>query len=324
MSGINDLFGKANVNVFDEHLFRREDDCLNVFKETGSNQDLNENFNVVTESPNQKWNSSQLPEILDLVEVEVDDKSHGATFDFQEINQSLNGDFESLDNSFLHERFDENWWSIPESATYLGEGIFTNQNVSLSTDEISPLSRPMTSYTINDSSIGIEKITDEPTIIRAKTKLFSRRKDVIIKTLLRKCRKFFLKDFNVKTNYLKSIKRKFGSSVYKTLLEDYITKVFQIPCTEKLLIFMGSFLYQKDLEDNLDLFVSPNFWPNEIMLLITSVHNILYRYSHQKFKNFSKNEEFKFVFTYFEEVGTDEVKQDQEYALGLDLIKGQL
>jgi hypothetical protein len=54
MSGINDLFGKANVNVFDEHLFRREDDCLNVFKETGSNQDLDENFNVVPDSPNQK------------------------------------------------------------------------------------------------------------------------------------------------------------------------------------------------------------------------------------------------------------------------------
>lgn len=133
-----------------------------------------------------------------------------------------------------------------------------------------------------------------------------------------------MKDFNVKTNYLKSAKRKFGSSVYKTLIEDYITKIFQIPCNEKLLLFMGVFLYQQDLEDNLDLFISSNYSPNDIKQLITSVHNILYKYSHQKFDNFSKNEEFKFVFTYFEGVGTDEIKQDYEYELGLDLIKGQL
>lgn len=87
---------------------------------------------------------------------------------------------------------------------------------------------------------------------------------------------------------------------------------------------MGVFLYQQDLEDNLDLFISSNYSPNDIKQLITSVHNILYKYSHQKFDNFSKNEEFKFVFTYFEGVGTDEIKQDYEYELGLDLIKGQL
>mmetsp|Transcript_7235 Transcript_7235/g.8188 ORF Transcript_7235/g.8188 Transcript_7235/m.8188 type:complete len:92 (+) Transcript_7235:716-991(+) len=91
-----------------------------------------------------------------------------------------------------------------------------------------------------------------------------------------------------------------------------------------MLIFFGVFLYQQDLEDNLDLFVSPNYSPKEIKLLITSVYEILYKYSHQKFHHFSKNEEFKFLFNYYEKVGTKEVKEDREYALGLDIIKGQL
>ena len=127
-----------------------------------------------------------------------------------------------------------------------------------------------------------------PPIKIKKSRIFSRRKDVIIKTILRKCRKFFLKDFNSRTHYLKTAKRKFGSSVYNKLLENYITSVFRVPCSQKMLIFMGVFLYQQDLEANLDLFIGPNFTPKDIKNLATTVHDILYKYSHQKFHKFSK------------------------------------
>lgn len=160
-----------------------------------------------------------------------------------------------------------------------------------------------------------------------KEKLFSKRKDVIIKTLLRKSKKFFLKDFNSKTSYLRTAKRKFGSSVYRSSLESYITKVLQIPLSEHMLVFLGVFLYQKDLEDNLDLFVGPNYSPLDIKSLATTVHEILYKYSHKKFHNFSKNKEFKFLFTYFEKFGMDELNSDalaEEYVRGLEIIRGQL
>jgi len=211
----------------------------------------------------------------------------------------------------------------------------SNSNTLSSAGEDLLSSQPVTNTshalpTSNDSDLASEKVSEKASDKAASSKgknsnkMFSRRKDVIIKTLLRKCRKFFLKDFNSKTNYLKTAKRKFGSSIYKTLLEDYINSVFQVDCSEKMLIFLGVFLYQQDLEDNLDLFTSPNYSPKEIKKLITTVHEILYKYSHQKFYYFSKNKEFKFLFTYFEKLGTDEVKADREYAIGLDIIRGQL
>lgn len=339
MSEIYSHLGQLNVNAFDRNLFRREDDFLNVFKEISSNRNLDQNFNVVADGRNNNWDNPHYSDRFGLNDIDVD--SHEATFDFQEINDSLSEDFKNFDDSFIQEKYlKEPVDQLFKSDSDLDGDIFTAQKKSLSIDEDSPLSRPATAYTINESSLEIDVTSNRhilnlqpeniksslktPTQNRSRTRLFSRRKDVIIKTLLRKCRKFFLKDFNIKTNYLKSSKRKFGSSVYKTLLDDYITKVFKIPCNEKLLLFMGVFLYQTDLEENLDLFVSPNYTPKDIKQLIVSVHNILYKYSHQKFDNFSKNEEFKFVFTYFDEVGTDEIKQDHEYALGLDLIKGQL
>jgi hypothetical protein len=217
-----------------------------------------------------------------------------------------------------------------ESVISQGKGILSIANKSLaSADEVSPLTKSATTPTANDVSSNFEQASSEAAgsqKSRTKQKLFSRRKDVIIKTLLRKCRKFYLKDFNAKTSYLKTVKRKFGSSAYKSLLEDYINMVFKVPCTEKLLLFMGVFLYKQDLEENLDLFVSPNYTPNDgyAFELITSVHDILYKYSHQKFYNFSKNEEFKLVFNHFSSVGAQELVQDREYELGLDIIKGQL
>ena len=89
--------------------------------------------------------------------------------------------------------------------------------------------------TKNDKSKSLKK--------SKKIKIFTRRKDVIIKTLLRKCRKFFLKDFSTKTNYLKTAKRKYGSSVYKIFVESYLNTIFVNNQSEDLLIFMAAFLY---------------------------------------------------------------------------------
>lgn len=133
---------------------------------------------------------------------------------------------------------------------------------------------------------------------RKRRKQFSRRKDVIIKTLLRKCRKFFMQDFNAKTNYMKQ-KRKFTNAIYLNLLKNYLTSVLKINDSESLVAFLGAFIYQQDLEDNLDSFASTNLSPLTIKDKSAKIHEILYKYSHQKFRVFSKNSDFLPIFTYF-------------------------
>lgn len=178
--------------------------------------------------------------------------------------------------------------------------------------------------------------------------MFSRRKDVIVKTLLRKCRKFFLKDFKQKTNFMSRSKRRHVSSdlsssaknglEYKLQLKNYMKKVFSLSegsvgfestvyeeQEEKLLVFIAIFLYHQTVEKNLDLFAGPNLSREEVKRLVSSVHDILYKYSHQKFHVFiQNNEEFKFVFLYFDRFGSNELAKDREYAAGFEIIKGQL
>lgn len=312
MSDMNMQLNFQNPILFNEKLFRREDDLLNVFRESTCYLEDDNSYTFKFDcDQDDSWEH-----ITDTVGPTVDYRESSSlmrdhTFNFDiPVEQLKTSNLDGAESS--------------EFVTHSKE-IFTN-SPSLSAGKASHESKPVTNFS---SQVSQDFESDEQSETagskkKKKTTTFSRRKDVIIKTLLRKCRKFYLKDFNKKTSYLKTVKRKFGSSVYKTLLEDYLTKVFKINCSEGLLIFMGVFLYQQDLEDNLDLFVSPNFSPEQIKKLITNVHDILYKYSHQKFYHFSKNEEFKFIFLNFDRIGAEELRKDKEYASGFEIIKGQL
>lgn len=325
-----------NANEFDSSLFRREDDLLNVFRNTTFHHSFDDNFNC-----NFNYHGDELWGVGKMNMPSLENSPISATTkDFDIFNEDVESivasdDFKKPSRNGEARCFNENDWSVPLNLS--NEGVFQTSefvtktfrgdNSPLSAGEDSFSSKPVTSDSHHENDNDhTEKASDFAGSKRKsrKTKLFSRRKDVIIKTLLRKCRKYFLKDFNATTNYLKTVKRKLGSVVYKTLLEDYLTKVFKVKCNEKLLLFMGVFLYQQDLEDNLDLFVSPNYHPAEIKNLIMSVHDILYKYSHQKFHTFSKVKEFKFIFTHFDQVGAEDLKRDPEYAAGFEIINGQL
>lgn len=220
---------------------------------------------------------------------------------------------------------------------------FTDSDTTVSKSATSPSQKLGRGLTKNSNSAGSPQKS-------SRGKLFSRRKDVIVKTLLRKCRKFFLKDFKQKTNFMSRSKRRHVSTdlsssaknglEFKLQLKDYLKNVFSCnegtfgfestiyeggDYEEKLLVFIAIFLYHQTVEKNLDLFVGPNLSREEVKQMIVSVHDILYKYSHQKFHVFiQKNEEFKFVFLYFDRFGSKELVRDREYAAGFEIIKGQL
>lgn len=337
----------SSSNIFDPwqyligsdwQLFKREEDILNVFNKTTQyyqeddqlnfNQDLinssvfndrcnDQTWNEKVSNSPMYWVSQNYEAFADLIE------SVGATIDNLESFEDQN----------------ENWVYYTNRPEEIKN---SNENDSQETTPISLPSREITSNFNNtnaakDSSnlkavtfLSTSKVveTNEEKQISLnrsqRVKLFSRRKDVIIKTLLRKWRKFFLKDFNSQTNYLKTAKRKYGSSVYKTLLEYYLNRVFVNNQSEDLLIFMAAFLYPQDLEDSIDLFTSPRYDNFTIKTLLAQIHEILYKYSHQKFSGFSKNPEFQILFLRFDEMGSEVHKKDSEYAAGFEIIKDQL
>lgn len=154
-------------------------------------------------------------------------------------------------------------------------------------------------------------------------KIFLRRKDVIIKTLLRKGRKFFIQDFNSKMNYMKQ-KRKQTNKIYVTLLKNYLSSVMDVKDNDRVTAFLGAYLYQKDLEENIDQIASSNLLASEIEDTSDKISQILYKYSHQKFRAFSKTSEFLPIFMHFYKYGANNLKNDPEYSAGLEIIKDQL
>ena len=108
------------------------------------------------------------------------------------------------------------------------------------------------------------------------------------------------------------------------MLEDYVTRVYGPDASESLVIFLGVFMYYKDLEANLSMFTSSNFTASIIQELVDQVHENLFKYSHQKFNEMWRNQDFKRVFTHFDLLGSQEYKQDNEYAAGIEIINSLL
>lgn len=338
----------SNYNIFDPwkyftgsecQLFKREEDILNVFNQTTQyyqedgqlnfNQDFINSSVFNDRSSDQTWNeklsnspvywvSQNYEAFADLIE------SVGATVDnlesFEEQKENRvyytkrPDDFEDFKENDSQETS-----PVSQQCREITSNFKQISNAAPDSCNLGAVTSPSTAKVVETN---VDKHISNNRSKRAK--LFSRRKDVIIKTLLRKCRKFFLKDFNSQTNYLKTAKRKYGSSVYKTLIELYLDRVFAGNQSEDLLIFMAAFLYPQDLEDSIDLFVSPRYDNSTIKTLLAQIHEILYKYSHQKFSGFSKNPEFQTLFLKFDEMGSEVHKTDSEYAAGFEIIKDQL
>ena len=337
MNSVDILSSWKYLTEKDSLFFRREEDLLNVFNQTVQYHQLDDNFNFIQPlgSINEQFglikksiNSNEeissilynlnddymLNNSIESVEATVDNLESS---EYQNENliydNRLQGDMKNSknDDSRDTEHISQQSWNITFNVNLTPIAEWDSSNLS--------------SVTIHPESNLFDMDKELQTGKRSKrVKIFSRRKDVIIKTLLRKWRKFFLKDFNARTNYLRTAKRKYGSYAYKNLLENYLNKIFEGRCTESLLIFMAAFMYQQDIEDSINLFVSEKYSIEKITKLLNQIHEILYKYSHQKFHEFSQNRDFRHVFMKFYEIGSEDCSKDIEYAAGIEIIIDQL
>lgn len=171
------------------------------------------------------------------------------------------------------------------------------------------------------SDLGETSATQAP---KGKRKMFSRRKDVIIKTVLRKWRKFFITDLNSKTNYAK-LKRKYGKSIFVSHLRKYLKTILGDHVDERTTAFFAGLISHQDLEASKDDFVSATFTHEDLKKQSDSIFDILYKYTHQKFGVFSQDSTFLPIFMHYYRHGSESLlKSDHEHYAGLEIIKCSL
>lgn len=138
----------------------------------------------------------------------------------------------------------------------------------------------------------------------------SKRRDVILKTLLRKWRKYFQKLFNNHTKFLKN-KKKELSCYYKSCIEKFIQECLPLDTTLNIGFHMGALLYPQEMIRCVDKFVYPNgiktssrkkLMKKKISTYkdqVDILHDILYKFSKEKLEKFIAIPELAIIFLYF-------------------------
>ncbi|CAI2369202.1 unnamed protein product [Moneuplotes crassus] len=134
--------------------------------------------------------------------------------------------------------------------------------------------------------------------VRSLTKSLKGRKDVILRSLLRKIRKFHRDLLTLKTSY--SMKKRYTQPQRKEFLVTYIEEEFGLEPTEKLLNVFDQFLFLR---------------PEDASLY----KEMLYKFSCSRLKILLKDPSFNcLIYHYFFEV--DQVTLDRDTRLGLQIL----
>lgn len=149
---------------------------------------------------------------------------------------------------------------------------------------------------------------------------YNKRKDVILKTILRKCRRVLQDDFNDLTGYFP--KRKMQGHQF---LKDCVVKFYEAipnkPSQLNLIFYLGAMLYPQEMSRGVDCFFESD--KNERVkhrklyrAKIQKVHDVLYRYSHEKMDYFVNIPELSYLYVIFYQKETKQDVDDQFYLNG--------
>ncbi|CAI2382360.1 unnamed protein product [Moneuplotes crassus] len=126
-----------------------------------------------------------------------------------------------------------------------------------------------------------------------------RRKDIIFKSILRRCRKYFQSEFNNFCNYSRVKKRRSRTFFFEQITKFYV-HMFQEECPD-LLIF-SAFLNSKDTIKTIDLYTSEESEIESKKQQVRKIHDILYKFTHEKMGVFFEYSLLNFLFKKFVEV----------------------
>mmetsp|Transcript_3718 Transcript_3718/g.4330 ORF Transcript_3718/g.4330 Transcript_3718/m.4330 type:complete len:200 (+) Transcript_3718:240-839(+) len=153
---------------------------------------------------------------------------------------------------------------------------------------------------------------------------YNKRKDVILKTILRKCRRVLQDEFNEKTGYFANRKMQ-GHQFLKDCIQKFHDSLPNKPESLNLLFYLGAMLYPQEMSRGVDCFFECD--KNErvkkrkfFRAKIQKVHDVLYRYSHEKMDYFVNVEELSYLYSIFYKRTVAHNNEDMYYMNGVTEI----
>lgn len=132
---------------------------------------------------------------------------------------------------------------------------------------------------------------------------YNKRKDVILKTILRKCRRVLQDEFNELTQYYQHKKLQ-GHQFLKDCVTKYFDFLQDKPQQLDLSFYIGAMLYPQEMSRGVDCFFDCDKKDRVkqrklFRAKIQKVHDVLYRYSHEKMEYFINVPELSYLYTLF-------------------------
>lgn len=149
---------------------------------------------------------------------------------------------------------------------------------------------------------------------------YNKRKDVILKTILRRCRRVLQDDFNDLTGYFPNRKMQ-GHQFLKDCVMKFYEAIPNKPSQLDLSFYLGAMLYPQEMSRGVDCFFDCDkkervkqrkFYRAKIQ----KVHDVLYRYSHEKMDYFVNVPELSYLYVLFYQKETKQEVDDQYYLNG--------
>lgn len=155
-----------------------------------------------------------------------------------------------------------------------------------------------------------------------------RRRDVIFKTILRECRRFFQIQLSNVTGFITSKKPRNDDYMY-SCMKRFNEEALGKQGTFEENFYLACLLYPQDLIRNMDSFVEKKGVSDfdtarkELKQDCQKIHDTLYKYSHDKLDFFVSKPELSFLFCYFYEKGAGAEREDPKFSEEYEFIRSK-
>jgi hypothetical protein len=152
-----------------------------------------------------------------------------------------------------------------------------------------------------------------------------KRRDVIIKKILRNCRRFFQNLVSEHTEFTSTKKLRQNDNFYVSM-EKFNIEVLLKQGTFDENFYLACLLYPQDLSKNIDSFIS-KLCPTDsddaksrYRAIIHQIHETLYKYTHDRLNFFLSKPEIASLYCYFYTEGAGEDKNDSKFSKEFEFI----
>lgn len=155
-----------------------------------------------------------------------------------------------------------------------------------------------------------------------------RRRDVIFKTILRECRRYFQIQLSNLTGFITSKKPRNDDYMY-TWMNKFNIEALGLHGTFEQNFYLACLLYPQDLVRNLDSFLEhkekeeADKVKKEFKQIVAKIHDTLYKYSHDKLDFFSSKYELAYLFCYFYNNGAGPDKESPKFIEEYEFIRSK-